>query len=664
MILTLKTLINEANTFSTLESKKTHPKLLGISDGKAIGTYIEHEFKNYLKRKYEFNVGSSAKGIDFPDPHLNTDLKTTSIKRPQSSSPFKSIDQKIYGLGHNLLLFIYKKQDINNKLLRKELFNNELTIEVKMNYFYDRPFYFIKINDEKKYLLKTNNYISGAKKINGILSPGKNYFRQGSNNFSNNRQNSNNFRKESENDDINSINSSKNNDSLKKVLNSFDGNKTFKNNEFYVQNKKVVFEKIDNYRRQINQAKFILIIKIFLFIIIIAILFLYILNLILQRKYINMIEKILLAFYYNAETKNILLNIYSKLLGQFHDFANLTTKVSSSSYIDSILSYGKELRLYYHDFKKTYIEYNLEMKYSFPIIYQNKKFIKLRGKWREIEYDSEYCSELDFMIHYIFLLEFDNITDIIKDINIFLFYQNKTNREEKISTSFAKLVFYFSTNYEDAYKIIYDDINTEIYSSYNYYSKKGKSINYALEILSSILYLSFFICCFIFLYNSNLIIIENIIFLFLDFSQKQEDKITNTNNINDISGKLLMLRNLLNDFNLENVKIYSDNLDKKNNIGIMNNSETRIEIQNSGTQIDVNTSKEKDIKCINSNSSSQKFLIRSNNKLIVENINNGSKKDESKLNNNSNSTSKILNLKNILNSPSINSSKNIRDKKH
>ena len=115
MILTLKTLINEANTFSTLESKKTHPKLLGISDGKAIGTYIEHEFKNYLKRKYEFNVGSSAKGIDFPDPHLNTDLKTTSIKRPQSSSPFKSIDQKIYGLGHNLLLFIYKKQDINNK---------------------------------------------------------------------------------------------------------------------------------------------------------------------------------------------------------------------------------------------------------------------------------------------------------------------------------------------------------------------------------------------------------------------------------------------------------------------------------------------------------------------------------------------------------------------
>ena len=80
MKLSLEILIREAENFTKLESQKSHPELLGVSDGKRIGTYIEHEFKNYLKRKYEFNIGSSAKGIDFPDPHINTDIKVTSTK--------------------------------------------------------------------------------------------------------------------------------------------------------------------------------------------------------------------------------------------------------------------------------------------------------------------------------------------------------------------------------------------------------------------------------------------------------------------------------------------------------------------------------------------------------------------------------------------------------
>lgn len=115
MKLTLEKLIDEAEHFCEHESKITHPELLGVSDGKAIGTYIEHRFKNYLKSKYEFDNGSSAKGIDFPDSHINTDIKVTSTRRPQSSTPFKDIEQKIYGLGHNIILLVYKKRDINNK---------------------------------------------------------------------------------------------------------------------------------------------------------------------------------------------------------------------------------------------------------------------------------------------------------------------------------------------------------------------------------------------------------------------------------------------------------------------------------------------------------------------------------------------------------------------
>jgi hypothetical protein len=39
------------------------------------------------------------------------DVKVTSIKQPQSSCPFKSARQKIFGLGYSLLIFVYNKVD-------------------------------------------------------------------------------------------------------------------------------------------------------------------------------------------------------------------------------------------------------------------------------------------------------------------------------------------------------------------------------------------------------------------------------------------------------------------------------------------------------------------------------------------------------------------------
>ena len=84
--------------------------IVGASDGKHVGTYLEHSFKNYLKKYFESNNwGNSAKGIDLPD--INTDIKFTSIRQPQSSLPFKDASQKIFGLGYNLIVFVYDKDD-------------------------------------------------------------------------------------------------------------------------------------------------------------------------------------------------------------------------------------------------------------------------------------------------------------------------------------------------------------------------------------------------------------------------------------------------------------------------------------------------------------------------------------------------------------------------
>lgn len=107
--LTIPLLKSEATEFARRESIHPEPSLFGVTDGKAVGTYLEHKFQASLHTKYDYNEGSSAKGIDFPG--LGVDIKVTSIRQPQSSCPFKAASQKIFGLGYNLLVFIYEKTD-------------------------------------------------------------------------------------------------------------------------------------------------------------------------------------------------------------------------------------------------------------------------------------------------------------------------------------------------------------------------------------------------------------------------------------------------------------------------------------------------------------------------------------------------------------------------
>src|SRR6267143_5000932 len=98
-----------AKSFCQAQSKASHSELFGVTDGKAVGTHVEHLFQALILEQFDIAGGSSAKGIDLPA--VNTDIKVTSIKQPQSSCPFKSAREKIYGLDYNLLLFVYEKKD-------------------------------------------------------------------------------------------------------------------------------------------------------------------------------------------------------------------------------------------------------------------------------------------------------------------------------------------------------------------------------------------------------------------------------------------------------------------------------------------------------------------------------------------------------------------------
>ncbi len=107
--LTIEALTREAAAFAGTESAYPEPSLFGVTDGKAVGTYLEQKFRAHLLLKYSFPQGNSAKGIDFPS--LGVDVKVTSIQQPQSSCPFTSARQKVFGLGYSLLVFVYEKTD-------------------------------------------------------------------------------------------------------------------------------------------------------------------------------------------------------------------------------------------------------------------------------------------------------------------------------------------------------------------------------------------------------------------------------------------------------------------------------------------------------------------------------------------------------------------------
>jgi hypothetical protein len=108
-LLDLPILLAEAAKFAEVETKYDEPSLYGVTDGKAVGTYLEHKFTKYLAGNYKCERGNSAAGIDLPG--IGVDIKVTSVRQPQSSCPFKSGRQKIYGLGYHLLVFVYEKSD-------------------------------------------------------------------------------------------------------------------------------------------------------------------------------------------------------------------------------------------------------------------------------------------------------------------------------------------------------------------------------------------------------------------------------------------------------------------------------------------------------------------------------------------------------------------------
>lgn len=107
--LTVELLCTEATAFAAIQAQTPRPDMYLRTIPKGVGTAMEKEFRAHLQANYNFVPGHSSKGVDFPG--IGVDVKATLITRPQSSCRFTSVDQKVYGLGYDLLVFLYRKRD-------------------------------------------------------------------------------------------------------------------------------------------------------------------------------------------------------------------------------------------------------------------------------------------------------------------------------------------------------------------------------------------------------------------------------------------------------------------------------------------------------------------------------------------------------------------------
>ena len=530
---------------------------------------VIHKRIYYILNKYKFIDNLYKELTKIPDNELNLD---------------KSENNNL----HNLI--INSQKLTNNLLLKKELLNNFIRITITFSYFYDKIFYFITINDEKKKYLKLSNQIIFENINNQIISNdiidiGKSDKEQKSRNI--------NFMKKNTSTNLESKNEKE--DSI------------------------IMINEIEKYMKDINQEGFILMIKYILLFILICIFIIYMTLIDYQKNSLNITENILLAYYYNVHMRGIFFNTLSKINGIYYDASKLVPLTLSQSYIDTIIQYSYELRKNYRYFTEYFINYNVQIGKSFNTLFQEKKFYMLKGFFQEIPYYSNYCREYEYLIYEIRSINVTKTPEFDSDVKNFLFYKKDNNKREKVYTNYIRLLYYMTINYEYTFKNCINEINNEIYLSYKNYFKKIITIYYILESGGILLYLLFFILIMIYLYYSNMIIIKNIIFLFLDFEDKFEQNydIKRNKNENLIRYKLMKFKDLINDFDLNRLQNYFNNINNINNINKCNY---------------IQEEKEKEILQDNFNNKLRINIEKNNNKIERRDSINKIKKEKVKIN--------------------------------
>ena len=145
---------------------------------------------------------------------------------------------------------------------------------------------------------------------------------------------------------------------------------------------------------------------------------------------------------------------------------------------------------------------------------------------------SYYIREMQIILYMSLDISNDkNFTNLdIEDCEYFLlgqFINNTKNRDTEVHGNLIRLIYYLYSNYDTVIRKFFEELTVSFETSFNNFSDNIILYFLILETAGLVIYILFFFINFYFLYQANQYIFQNILCLFIDFTQNGDYSFNN-----------------------------------------------------------------------------------------------------------------------------------------
>ena len=379
-----------------------------------------------------------------------------------------------------------------------------INLKMTMKLLYDTPFYLCKIQQYENMILLRDNYSFWE---NQPLST------------------------DSENDSSNSLINLKEEKNVKTVLmddsvigsNFLERDKTFDENKELLIDKNqhenliIIREKIK--RKKISRG----ILRIVEVSFVLMLLVIYIFILIKKMNLVTQADSIFKTLFYTYYQRAQLLYINSVVLSIHFNLVNLTDISSLNENREMLKSLAGNLEEGFHLFYKYYLSYKEGVNEDVEELYRQRMLNKITISWENEEKLSDYIREMQIILYMSLESSNKNFTDLdILDCEYFLlgkFKNNINNNITEVNGNLIRLIYYMYVNYDSVIELFFEELTISFENSFDKYSDNTIITFLVFETAGLVIYLLFFLINFYFLYQANQYIFQNILCLFLDFTQ-------------------------------------------------------------------------------------------------------------------------------------------------
>ena len=547
-------------------------KAKNIREYKALDTK-EYILKNLFNRKYQNN------NYYIPNKYIINDNEEESdrdddneikiLKEKENKKKILKIFQKLYDNKTSekfhiapISYQINKKNYIVNlkkiiekinfyeqdKLESKNIFDDFLKLSNNFKNFIQKQNEFFNVIIKPKLIYDTTFYSCKIKQnlISNIFEINDNFYKEG--------EIIQNIKNEKEDSIKNASISIKRDKKLKSIFST----KTYsedKINNFKSEHENPYYYRDKIKSKKVSQYK----LCVFLLFCILVLLISCIITLNYQTSLVHKNDKIFDAIYYNYYQRTQFMYLNSIILSIYYELLNISNQHTLEDNKDVLYMIGKNIESSHQLFIRYYMDFKIELNEDFSRLYEPLIANKITMNWENRIFYNDYNSELALIVYRILDSVKHNFDkNDIRDCENLLLEKYKTidSKKTPVYGNFIKLVYYFYINYEVALRNYFTNLEKSFDRSLNDFSKQTTLVYFILELLALISFISFFFINIYFLMNSNSYIFRNILYMFIDFTQKKEysfkNKIFNLFVVNRINNYILLLK----DFTPKNLDVF------------------------------------------------------------------------------------------------------------